>query len=123
MPAVRQLARLFKALSEKNLEAASVVASEIADLEAKKGHPSAAQMLRGALHSNGMRKGRPAEPITGILTNGSFLESALSTASGDVRLKDAMLRPKARKTLETVITETKNGDYLSSLRIRRRYRV
>jgi SpoVK/Ycf46/Vps4 family AAA+-type ATPase len=123
MPQVRQLARLFRALSDGNLEAASLVATEIADQEEKKGHPSAAQMLKGALHTNGMRKARPIEPLSGILTDSNFLENALSSESSNVLLKDVVLRPKARKIIETIIAETANGEYLSSLGIRRRAKL
>jgi SpoVK/Ycf46/Vps4 family AAA+-type ATPase len=39
------------------------------------------------------------------------------------RLEDAMLRPAMRKTLETVIVEARNGEYLSSKGIRRRAKL
>ncbi len=123
MPPIRQLARLFQALSHRDLETAQQLAAEIADTEERKGHPSAAQTLRGALHSNGFKKNRSAEPIAGTLTNGNFLEIALSRSTVTTRLKDAMLRPVTRKTLETVIIETRNGEYLSSKGIRRRTKL
>jgi SpoVK/Ycf46/Vps4 family AAA+-type ATPase len=123
MPPIRQLARLFQALSHRDLESAQQLATEIANAEEKKGHPSAAQTLRGALHSNGIRKSRPVEPLSGTLTNGSFLEFALSRNTAATRLKDAMLRPAMRKTLETIVVETRNGEYLSSKGIRRRAKL
>jgi len=123
MPPIRQLAKLFQALSHRDLESAQHLAAEIADTEEKKGHPSAAQTLRGALHSNGIRKSRPIEPISGTLTNGNFLDFALSRSAATTQLKDAMLRPATRKTLETVITETQNGAYLLSKGIRRRAKL
>ena len=123
MPPIRQLAKLFQALSHRDLESAQQLAAEIAEAEEKKGHPSAAQTLRGALHSNGIRKSRPVEPISGTLTNGNFLDFALSRSAATTQLKDAMLRPATRKTLETVITETQNGAYLWSKGIRRRAKL
>jgi SpoVK/Ycf46/Vps4 family AAA+-type ATPase len=123
MPPIRQLAKLFQALSHRDLESAQQLAAEIAEAEEKKGHPSAAQTLRGALHSNGIRKSRPIEPISGTLTNGNFLDFALSRSAATTQLKDAMLRPATRKTLETVITETQNGAYLWSKGIRRRAKL
>jgi SpoVK/Ycf46/Vps4 family AAA+-type ATPase len=75
------------------------------------------------LHSNGIRKSRPIEPISGTLTNGNFLDFALSRSAATTQLKDAMLRPATRKTLETVITETQNGAYLWSKGIRRRAKL
>jgi len=47
MPPIRQLARLFQAVSHRDLEAAQQLAAEIADAEEKKGHPSAAQNTQG----------------------------------------------------------------------------
>lgn len=123
MPPIRQLAKLFQALSHRDLEAAQQLAAEIADTEEKKGHPSAAQALRGALHSNGIRKNRSAEPISGTLTNGNLLEIALSRSTATTRLEDAMLRPVTRKTLETLIIETQHGALLSSKGIRRRAKL
>jgi SpoVK/Ycf46/Vps4 family AAA+-type ATPase len=120
MPPIRQLAKLFQALSEKDLVSAKEIADEIASSEEKKGHPSAAQMLRGALHSKGIRGNRPTEPISGIVTNGNFLETALSKSFANTRLHDAMLRPATREAVETIINETRNGAYLLSKGIRRR---
>ena len=122
MPPIRQLARLFHAVSHRDLKAAQQLAAEIADAEEKKGHPSAAQ-TRGALHSNGLRKNRPAEPITGTLTNGNFLEVALSRGRANTKLEDAMLRPATRKELGTLIIEIQNGALLSSKGIRRRSKI
>jgi SpoVK/Ycf46/Vps4 family AAA+-type ATPase len=123
MPQIRQLARLFQAISDKDLEAASSIASEIAVSEEKKGHPSAAQMLNGSLHSNGLRTARPAEPVSGVMTNGNFLETALTSGAAEVQLKDAMLRPAARKTLEAVIEEAQHCTFLSSRGLRRRAKL
>ena len=123
MPPIRQLAKLFQALSHRDLESAQLLAAEIADTEEKIGHPSAAQTLRGALHSNGIRKSRPVEPLSGTFIGGNFLEFALSRNTATTRLKDAMLRPSMRKDLETVIMETRNGGYLLSKGIRRRAKL
>jgi len=123
MPPIRQLAKLFQALSHQDLEAAKQFAAGIADAEEKKGHGSAAQALRGALHSNGFRKSRPAEPITGTVANGNFLETALSRGRASTELQDAMLRPATRKALETLIIEAKNGALLSSKGLRSRSKL
>jgi ATPase family associated with various cellular activities (AAA) len=123
MPTIRQLATLFKALSGKDLESAEQIAKQIASFEEKKGHHSAAQLLRGSLHSNGIRGHRAPEPISGILTNGNFLEAALSRGQSLTRLKDVMLRATCRKALEALINETRHGAYLSSKGIRRRSKL
>jgi SpoVK/Ycf46/Vps4 family AAA+-type ATPase len=123
MPTIRQLARLFQAVSAKDLGTAEQIAKQIANLEEKKGHRSAAQLLRGSLHSNGLKGHRVPEPISGILTNGNFLEAALSKGRSSTHLEDVMLRAKCRRALEALINETKHGAYLSSKGIRRRSKL
>jgi SpoVK/Ycf46/Vps4 family AAA+-type ATPase len=75
------------------------------------------------LQSNGIRGHRAPEPISGILTNGNFIEAALSRRHDATRLKDVMLRPAHRKALETFINETRHGTYLSSRGIKRRSKL
>ncbi len=123
MPTIRQLARLFQAVSGRDLESAEEIAKQIASFEEKKGHHSAAQLLRGSLRSNGIRGHRATEHVSGILTNGNFLEAALSRGESVTRLKDVMLRPECRKALEALIDETRHGTYLSSKGIRRRSKL
>jgi SpoVK/Ycf46/Vps4 family AAA+-type ATPase len=123
MAAIRQLAKLFGALSRKDLESAEQIAKQIVTSEEKKGHYSAAQLLRGSLHSNGIKGHRAPEPISGILTNGNFLDSALSRGRSSAQLKDVMLRPACRAELETIVNETRHGAYLSSKGIRPRSKV
>jgi SpoVK/Ycf46/Vps4 family AAA+-type ATPase len=123
MPTIRQLAKLFQAVSGRDLESAEQIAKQIASFEEKKGHHSAAQLLRGSLRSNGMRGHRAPEPISGVLTNGDFLEAALSRGQSFTRLKDVMLRPARRTALEALVNETQHGAYLSSKGIRRRSKL
>lgn len=63
MSTIRQLSRLFQALSTKDLDSAERIANEIVSLEEKKGHRSAAQLLRGSLQSNGIRGHRAPESL------------------------------------------------------------
>lgn len=123
MPTIRQLAKLFQAVSGRDLESAEEIAKQIASFEEKKGHYSAAQLLRGSLHSNGIRGHRATEHISGILTNGNFLEAALSRGESATRLKDVMLRTESRRAVEALINETRHGAYLSSKGIRRRSKL
>jgi MoxR-like ATPase len=123
MPTIRQLARLFQAVSGGDLESAEHIATQIASFEEKKGHHSAAQLLRGSLQSNGIRGHRAIEQVSGILSNGNFLEAALSRGESVTRLKDVMLRPKYRKALQELINETRHGTYLASKGIRRRSKL
>lgn len=123
MPTIRQLARLFQAVSGRDLESAEQIAKQMASFEEKKGHHSAAQLLRGSLHSNGMKGHRAVEQISGLLMNGNFLEAALSRGHAATRLTDVMLRPPCRRALEALIDETRHGAYLSSKGIRRRSKL
>jgi SpoVK/Ycf46/Vps4 family AAA+-type ATPase len=123
MPTIRQLAKLFQAVSEKDLQSAEQIAKQIASFEEKKGHHSAAQLLRGSLQSNGIRGHRAIEPISGILTNGNFIDAALSRGHASTLLKDVMLRPTNRKGLQTLIRETQHATYLTSRGIRRRSKL
>jgi SpoVK/Ycf46/Vps4 family AAA+-type ATPase len=123
MPTIRQLTKLFRAVSERDFESAEQIAKQITIFEEKKGHHSAAQQLRGSLHSNGIRGHRAPESISGVLTNGNFLEGALSRGRSLTRLKDVMLRPACRTALEALVNETRHGAYLSSKGIRRRTKL
>jgi SpoVK/Ycf46/Vps4 family AAA+-type ATPase len=123
MPPIRQLAKLFQALSQQDLGSAQLIAAEIANAEAEKGHPSAAQTLRGALNSNGLRKSRPTESILGAIPSADFLDTALSKIETKTRLQDAMLRPAMRRALESVIKEVRNSGFLRSLGIRGRRKL
>jgi SpoVK/Ycf46/Vps4 family AAA+-type ATPase len=123
MPTIRQLAKLFQAVSGRDLQSAEQIARQITSVEEKKGHHSAAQLLRGSLQSNGIRGHRAPEQISGVLTNGNFIDAALSKGQGSTRLKDVMLRPAHRKALEALIEETRHGKYLSSRGIRRRSKL
>lgn len=123
MPTVRQLAKLFQAVSQGDLRSAEQTAKQIAISEEKKGHHSAAQLLKGSLQSNGMRGHRASEPISGVITNGSFIEAALSRSERSVRLEDVMLRADNRRVLLALIDEIKHGTYLSSKGIRPRCKL
>ena len=116
MPTIRQLARLFQAVSSKDLISAEQIAKQIANLEEKKGHRSAAQLLRGSLQSNGIKGHRVPEQISGVVANGNFLEAALSKGLSPTRLADVMLRPACRRALETFINETRHGAYFGVLK-------
>src|ERR1700694_3775384 len=105
MPTIRELAKLFQAVSRADLQSAEKIAREIASAEEQKGHHSAAQLLRGSLQSNGIRGHRLAETLSGILTNGNLIEAALSKSQRSIRLEDVMLRSDNRKALLELINE------------------
>jgi SpoVK/Ycf46/Vps4 family AAA+-type ATPase len=123
MPTIDQLSRLFKALSNGDSHGAEQIAIQIASDEEKKGHRTAAQLLKGSLVPNGTKslvdeQRRPS-------TNGSsaILMSALSSRSAAVALEDVYLRKDARTRLQEVVKEFKNKDCLKSLGIRRRSKL
>jgi SpoVK/Ycf46/Vps4 family AAA+-type ATPase len=123
MPTIRQLAKLFHAVSAQDLRSAEQIAKQIANFEEKRGHHSAAQLLRGSLQSNGIKGHRAIEPISGILTNGNFIDAALSRGHAPVRLDDVMLRSLNRKNLQTLIRETQHATYLTAKGIKRRSKL
>ena len=85
MPTIDHLSKLFKALASKDLSAAARMAREIAAEEEKKGHGTAAQLLRGSLVSNGAKLLSDAEGSTGQVGQSAFLLTALSRGSSGVR--------------------------------------
>lgn len=123
MPTTRELAKLFQALARADLQSAEGIAREIANAEEKKGHHSAAQMLRGSLRSNGIRGHRLPEAISGILTNGNLIEAALTHSQQSIRLEDVMLRASNRKALLGLINEISHHTFLSSKGIRPRNKL
>lgn len=123
MPTIRQLAKLFQAVSQGDLQSADQLAEQIATSEEKKGHNSAAQLLRSSLQSNGIKGHRAQETLSGILTNGNFIEAALSRSHRLVRLEDVMLRADNRRALRDLIEEFKHGTYLLSKGIRPRSKL
>jgi SpoVK/Ycf46/Vps4 family AAA+-type ATPase len=123
MPNIRQLATLFRALSQKDLVFADHVAKQIANVEEEKGHHSAAQLLRASLHQNGIKGHRVIEPINGTLSNGNFLETALTRGRATTCLQDVRLRPQSRKQLEEFVNESRHADYLTLKGVRRRTKL
>lgn len=98
-------------------------ARQIAAAEEKKGHHSAAQVLKGSLNSNGIKGIRAPEPISGIVTNGDFMTAALSKSERSVDLKEVMLRPDTRKELLLLVDEIKHSSFLCSKGIRPRSKL
>jgi SpoVK/Ycf46/Vps4 family AAA+-type ATPase len=122
MPTVRNLARLFHAIAEKDLHKATSIANDIAGAEEKTGHHSAAQRLRGALYANGNRTNRPLESAT-TLVSAEFLESALALRTAKTLLRDVSLRDDNRKQLKGILTEFKHSSRLRVQGIRRRNKL
>jgi SpoVK/Ycf46/Vps4 family AAA+-type ATPase len=123
MPTIRNLARLFHAIAEKDLPNAESIANDIAGAEEKTGHHSAAQLLRGALHPNGNRVFRDIEGTAALIPSESFISSALAPRRADSLLRDVVLRADCRKQLESILVEFKHAPQLRSKGIRRRNKL
>ena len=123
MPTIEQLSKLFKALAHQDLDAAERQASAIAADEQRKGHTTAAQLLKGALARNGTQSvvERPTHPST----NGtaSLLSGALSQRTGTVLLDDVVLRTGTRRMLDDLVREFRGQDHLIARGIRRRSKL
>jgi AAA+ superfamily predicted ATPase len=113
MATTRKLADLFRAIAGDDLSRAASIASEICIGEERKGHRSAARLLRGALHSNGASHALPKTArLPDQQANGGVLTTALSSLPAEPPLKDVVLVPSARRLLESVVAEWKRRDAL-----------
>ncbi|TVS20850.1 MAG: ATP-binding protein [Planctomycetaceae bacterium] len=113
MATTRKLADLFRAIAAEDLFGAATIASEICKGEERKGHRSAARVLRGALHANGTSH---AVPETARLpdqqTIGGLFTTALTSLSPEPALDDVVLTPSARRLLQSIVAEWKKRDVL-----------
>jgi SpoVK/Ycf46/Vps4 family AAA+-type ATPase len=123
MPTIDQLSRLFKAVSNGDLHGAEHVAIEIASNEEKKGHRTAAQLLKGSLVANGTKSLVDGQRRGSGNVSSAILMSALSARSAAVALEDVYLRKAARSQLQEVVEEFQNKERLTSLGIRSRTKL
>ncbi len=123
MPTVDQLAKLFRALAHKDLEAAERVASSIAADEERKGHSTAAQILKGSLSVNGARS--VVDAVHHVATNGNamLLTGALSHRTDPARLGSVVLRSNTRRILEELVCEFAGQAQLRARGISRRTKL
>src|SRR5205807_7592720 len=104
MAPVRELRRLFEAISRKDWETAQAVAEHLAGLEAKRGNRAAARSLRDSLHHrNGSA---PA--------SASILELGLTRRSTAIKLSDVVLPLQVRRDLQSILDEFKHSRSLQS---------
>jgi SpoVK/Ycf46/Vps4 family AAA+-type ATPase len=112
MTTTKKLAQLFRALAAEEIGDATTIAAQICQDETKKGHRSAARVLRGALQVNGtlsshsLRNGSGAPHAPGMMLSG------LVRMPTDVRLRDVVLTLPARHELEAVALEWKHRNRL-----------
>lgn len=123
MPTIVELSKLFQALANKDLAGAEQVAVRIAAAEEKKGHSTAAQILKGSLVVNGTRSA--IEDQEGIAKNGAsaILMTALASRTSDTTFADVRLRKPARDRLQEVVKEFEHQKLLRSLGIHRRSKM
>ena len=124
MATTRKLAELFRAIAADDISGASTIALEICEGEEHKGHRSAARLLRGAIHPNGMSPAKPSAPrlpqpreVAGVLS------SALVPLPTEPPLADVALVPSARRLLESTITEWKKREALQRRRLEPRSKL
>src|ERR1017187_6239972 len=123
MPTIDHLSKLFKALASKDLSAAARMATEIAADEEKKGHGTAAQLLRGSLVSNGAKVLSDEESRTGQVGQSAFLLTALSRDSSHVSLEQVALRSEARGQFAEIIKGFEHQSEIEALGIHRRSKL
>lgn len=118
-----KLAKLFLAISSSDVPSARRIASEIVADEEKKGHSSAAKVLKGALNPNGFK----SEPDRGMaveyLGARAAMSEGLSLVSDKVALREVMLRRQWKADLESIVAEWKNRTKLVKMGIRHRSRL
>ncbi len=104
MATTDRLTKLFHAIASSDWESAKSVAVEICADEERKGHRTAARILRGALHPNGSVNGNPAtEPPRNEQLFPTA--SALTAVTESSRLADVELKRRWRKELGEVVQE------------------
>jgi len=123
MPRIRQLTKLFRAIASNDLPNAEEIAAQIAAEEEKKGHRTAAQLLRGSLHPNAKRESRAGASTNGKYEDVKILSNALTVVNDAVRMEDVMLMRSSRSELAEVVREWKFSQQLAALKIRRRSRL
>jgi SpoVK/Ycf46/Vps4 family AAA+-type ATPase len=117
------MAQLFQAISRRDFQSASEIANGIVTNEERRGNRTAAQLLKGALHSNGIRGHRMPEPISGTLQNGNFLDAALSRGHRPTRFADVMLRNVQKQALIEMLTEYRHAALLAARGVPRRSKL
>src|ERR1700690_3553395 len=120
MPTISELSMLFKALARKDLATAEEIAARIACDEEKKGHRTAAQILKGSLVVNGTKPVIEDRPAVGAHSLPSLLLNALSTRTSSVTFLGVQLRKPARDRLQELVKEFAHQNQLRSLGIHRR---
>src|SRR5206468_11514915 len=112
MATINKLSKLFSALADQNVHRAEEIAAEIASEEERKGHHSAAKLLRGSLHPNGANGGIAPNSWIPQTTFSRLLSEALSPQQVSTRLAQVALRRAVRSELESIGREWRHQSEL-----------
>ena len=105
MAAIRELRRLFEAISKKDWESAQSVAEQLAASQARQGNRSAARVLRDSLHQH----------KNGLAPNyASVLELGLTKRNSSAKLRDVVLPKQVRSELLAIIDEFRHSQALEA---------
>ncbi|KKM26942.1 hypothetical protein LCGC14_1579700 [marine sediment metagenome] len=119
MPKVKTLAKLFRAIADRDWGSAVQLARAVASEEESIGHRTAAQALRGSLNPNGKVRSRSAmTEDTG--NHAAILGAALQPVRPALPLGDVVLRSAAREALDEVILEWRRRNRLQEAGLRHR---
>ncbi len=123
MATINKLSKLFSALAEQDVGRAQQFASQIVTDEERKGHHSAAKLLKGSLRPNNGRKISGRGNGLHYAAMPWLLTDALAPQDLATRLKDVSLRPSIRAELETITREWKYRMELQSAGVQRRSKL
>lgn len=106
MTTTHKLIELFRALAAEDIKDARAIAAQLCENEEKKGHRTAARLLRGALNANGKSSVSNGHPRSiPLAEGGNVLSTALVRLKETKGLADVVLAPSVRTELEGVILE------------------
>ena len=123
MPTTFQLSKLFKSIATKDFVSSENLARQIAADEEKKGHWTAAQVLKGSLVTNGTKPTVEGLPLGEAASSPALLMGALSRQSSTVMLRDVRMRESQRTILRELVTEFEKQAFLKARGIHRRSKL
>jgi SpoVK/Ycf46/Vps4 family AAA+-type ATPase len=120
VPKTDQLLKMFQAIAASDLQRSRDIAMQICADEERKGHLTAARLLRGALsnarRNNGTSLATPAQSALPV-------SSALARVQKSVRLSEVELKTKWRQALTELVDEWKQKDRLIARDLHPRNRI
>jgi len=123
LASIKQLTRLFTALSSDDLAAAREAASEISDSEEELGHHVAARTLRGALRPNKPKVYGSIESTDLSVGTSLAISNALKEVQPATPLSQVTLPSSTRRELIDLVTEWKMRERLRDAGVPRRTRL